>query len=551
MLNGFVGGGLTIAATYARVSTRAQEDGISLDQQERAMLEYAERQQVQVPPEYRFREAASGLQDEREEYGKIRQLIRERKINALIVYSTDRHTRDPIHGKIFRAELRRAKATLHVVTKGGLVDIWSAQGELMATVEDAFNKYWLQKILEVTYDKKQEYIREGIPFVQGHARYGYCRVGRKREARAEIVEEQAAVVRRIYNWAEEGHSVYQIDKLLTGTPAPGERMSGKVRKLRHRQDGRWGPVAVLRVLRDEIYAGIYWANREEVYEDENGKKRKQPRPREEWVSIQVPAIVSREQWERVQGILDNARRERPRMHAKYDYLLARRITCGTCHYAATTMPQPQPNGSTRFYYGCTTLKSRALTAPSCGTRRFRVAETDAAVWNKLKEVINDPQTFLAQLREDQAEQRKNVQVDDSELREVLAQIEEGTAELSVLARKQVQAEAQQDTLMAGIYQQQINEMRETVQVLQKRKVTLERRLAHKIISNEEIATIEQLAQWAQPRLAGADHDFQARRKLIEAFNWRFTLLWRDGQRIVVIHWRDWDIEAEVNYPSRK
>lgn len=64
-------GGLIVAATYGRVSTSAQEEGISLDQQERAMLEYAEKQRIAVPDEYRFREAASGLKDEREEYGKI------------------------------------------------------------------------------------------------------------------------------------------------------------------------------------------------------------------------------------------------------------------------------------------------------------------------------------------------------------------------------------------------------------------------------------------------------------------------------------------------
>lgn len=545
-MQGFAGGGLIVAATYGRVSTRAQEEGISLAQQDEAMLEYAEKQHIAVPDEYRFREAASGLKDEREEYGKIRQLIRERRINALIVYATDRHTRDPIHGKIFRAELKRARANLHVVTKGGQVDIYSAQGELMATVEDAFNRYWLDKILEVTYEKKQAYIREGVPFVQGSVRYGYARVGRKREARAEVVEEQAKVVRRIYDWADEGLSIHRIEKLLTGTPAPGEKWDGKARQLRRREPGRWGPVAVQRILRDEIYAGVYWANKLEVVEADDGRRVKQPRPREEWVAVPVPPIVSREQWERVQHKLDNGQRSFPRGNTKHEYLLARRMTCGTCGYAATTAPQPQPDRSTKLYYACSTLFTRALAAKRCGTRRFRVPETDAAVWAKFKEVITSPQVFLARLRDDQAKQREAAQADDGELQDLDELIEEQTAQLRVAAAEYTRYAAR-GGILAETFRQQAETLEQTIETLRQRKAKLEQRQAAKVISDEDIATIEGLAEWARPRLEVADRDFALRRQLVEAFNWRFTLLWRDSQRVVVVHWRDWDFDVEVNY----
>jgi site-specific DNA recombinase len=550
MVQGFIGGGVVIvAAAYARVSTRAQEEGISLDQQDAAMLEYADKQHITVPPEYRFRETASGLRGEREEYDKIRRLIRERRINALIVYATDRHTRDPIHGNIFRAELKRAKAALHVVTKGGQVDIYSAEGGLMATVEDAFNKYWLDKILETTYVKKQAYIHEGVPFVQGSVRYGFRRVGRKREARAELAEEQAEVVRRIYNWADENLSIYKIDKLLMGTPAPGEKWDGKARQLRRRSPGVWGPVAVYRILRDEIYAGTYWANRQESYEGDDGKKRKRDRPREEWVAVPVPAIVSREQWERVQQKLDTAQRERPRMHAKYDYLLARRITCGTCGYAATTAPQPQPDGSTKFYYACSTLFTRALAAERCKARRFRVPETEAAVWAKFKEVITSPQVFLARLRDDQARRREAAQADDGELRDLDELIEEQIAQLRVAVAEYTRYAAK-GGILAETFRQQAETLEQTIRTLEQRKAKLEQRQAAKVVSDEEIRTIEELAEWARPRLAQADRDFTIRRQLIEAFNWRFTLVWRGEQRVVVVHWRDWDFDVEVNYASK-
>src|SRR5690242_18580835 len=94
-----------IGATYSRISTAQQKDGVSLDDQDSRMLIYANHNSIDVPEEYRFREQASGFTDERNEYDKIRQLVRNRKINVLIIFGSDRHTRDPIHGDIFRSEL--------------------------------------------------------------------------------------------------------------------------------------------------------------------------------------------------------------------------------------------------------------------------------------------------------------------------------------------------------------------------------------------------------------------------------------------------------------
>jgi hypothetical protein len=95
-----------IGATYARISTAKQKDGISLDDQDDGMVLYTAQQSIVVPDDYRFKEQGSGFKEERTEYDKIRQLVRERRINVLVVYGSDRHTRDPIHGEIFRAELR-------------------------------------------------------------------------------------------------------------------------------------------------------------------------------------------------------------------------------------------------------------------------------------------------------------------------------------------------------------------------------------------------------------------------------------------------------------
>jgi DNA invertase Pin-like site-specific DNA recombinase len=121
-----------IGSTYARISTTKQKDGISLDDQDTRMAFYTSQNSIYVAEEYRFKEQESGFKEERSEYDKIRQLVRERRINVLIIYGSDRHTRDPIHGEIFRAELRRNNVSLHIITEGGEVDIISPTGQYIS-----------------------------------------------------------------------------------------------------------------------------------------------------------------------------------------------------------------------------------------------------------------------------------------------------------------------------------------------------------------------------------------------------------------------------------
>jgi hypothetical protein len=62
------------------------------------------------------------------------------------------------------------------------------------------------------------------------------------------------------------------------------------------------------------------------------------------------------------------------------------------------------------------------------------------------------------------------------------------------------------------------------------------RQARQVPSDEEIMNFAALAAWAEPRLAIAGGDFKIRRALTEAFSWRFMLVWRGEQRIVVVRW---------------
>lgn len=537
--------GLVVAAIYARVSTmqQAADDRVSLNDQTDKMLVYAEQNNIHVPDAYHFREAASGLKDEREEYDKLRKLIRERKANALIVYASDRHTRDPIHGKIFRAELRRSKATLHIVSEGGEVDIYSAQGELMATIKDAFNRYWLDKILQTTYEKKQAYLRRGIPFLQGQVRFGYKRVGKRDKAVAVVDEEVRPIIQRIYDLADEEYSIYAISRLISGTMAPGGRKKGFHRV---RPEGQWDHGAVRSILRDEVYAGVFYGNRTEIIEDDNGKRRTVERPRDEWVPVQVPPIISREQWERVQQKLDAANSERPKRHAKYNYLLARKLRCGVCGKSGTTYPAYR-NGEVVLYYRCSTQTDPTRATLPCTLPMFRADTTDREVWRTFVDVLTHPETFLLQMDNAKLQHQNDLSNDQAQLREVNDLIANHKAELAVLVSEFARFRAK-DSPLATAVEQQAEKLAEVVSELEKRKITLERRIASLSFSAEDVSSLAELAQTISAHLQ--TEQFERRRALVERMGWRFELQEHQGERVVVVLWRTLRIPIVVPHKRK-
>ena len=106
-----------IAAVYGRTS-KETDDAYSVSSQLDAGLSYATTNTLTVPTEYQFREDFTGRLLDRPELAKIRTLIRERKIQALIIYATDRLARRTGVGEILLDEIMEYGAQLHIIQWG-------------------------------------------------------------------------------------------------------------------------------------------------------------------------------------------------------------------------------------------------------------------------------------------------------------------------------------------------------------------------------------------------------------------------------------------------
>jgi site-specific DNA recombinase len=119
----------------------------------------------------------------------------------------------------------------------------------------------------------------------------------------EIAEAEADVVRRMFNVYGDGHSLATIAKTFNEEKIPAPRpRRGRIRA--------WSPHAIHSMLRNERYLGrVVWNRSRNIRNPETGIKQGVPRPKEEWVIVDVPElrIVSDQQWQKVRTVIERNR----------------------------------------------------------------------------------------------------------------------------------------------------------------------------------------------------------------------------------------------------
>ncbi|NNJ11233.1 recombinase family protein [Chloroflexales bacterium ZM16-3] len=532
-----------IGAVYARVSTEEQTHGISLQQQTAQMLHYASVNGIEVPDAYRFAEQVSGYTNTREFYDEIRGLVAAKHITALIVYSSDRYTRDPVHGDIFRKELRLSGVTLHVVSEGGQVDITSPMGQFMRRQMDNFNWFWGQMIKQTAMEKKKAYTDASIPYVSGFACYGYERVGKRLDAHLVTVEDEAQTVQRIFSWYEQGHTVSQICELLRGVPTPGDRVRNPKRK---RQPGEWNPSTIHKMLTDTTYRGVYYANRSVVVEDATGRKMRQkgkdPMP------ITVPALVSDEVWYRVQQKLtDNARGGGRSKTSKHEFLLTARSKCRHCGGSVSG----NMASSGKAYYRCNRrYMHKTYTESGCDFMPVRVDTTDPLVWEVVKELLAHPDRVRAVLETGQEKQRTQGRAIEAQLLELDALCAEKESMLKGYSRAIAgeYARSNPNTHTIQALQVQCDDLTTSLEDIQKRRIPLLAQLDEKVISQRYIEDAVSYAAEIRDHLETAS--FELQREIIDRYDMRFEFeLCDEFTAVVYLQWHIWEYDITVFRPG--
>jgi site-specific DNA recombinase len=443
------------AIVYVRVSTDAQErDGTSLETQERACIEFARKAGWLVVE--CIRDTASGFTLDRPSIPRLRQLLRDGAGDVLLAYAVDRLSRNQNQIGVLFDEIQQAGARLEFVTER-FED--TAVGRFILAARAFVGEVEREKMGERTTRGKLERARSGrIPQAFGRGCYGY--VYQPKLGRREVEPFQAEVVRRIFQRYAETRSFDRVSYELNED------------SIRAFDGGRWYPITVRRILRNESYTGrlIYRRTRWVKTRGTDGKVRRRQveRPPEEWVEIPgaSPRIVDEALWQRVQQILNDAERIARRPKPRYEYPLRGRVKCLLC--GSAMVGQTMVNrGHTYHYYVCRVAFDRR-TGRTCSARNVRADRLEPAIWREVRAKLTSPEIILQELRRQQPEPD----------REEIEQIERRVSDIAEQERRLVKA------LASGRIDEHL--VADELDDLKRQRLTLEERL--RVLRPREIAS---------------------------------------------------------------
>ena len=345
------------ALIYARVSTEDQVEKYGLPSQLSACREYAATHNYEIVQEISD-EGISGVILDRAGLNRVREMAREKSIDVIVMLDADRLSRELAHLLILRKELD-ALCRLEFVA-GNFED--SPNGRMFFGIRGVIAQYERELTRERTMRGKRERAKSGKR-VGGRTPLGYID-----EAGSLIVQEDsAAVARQIFGWYDAGLSLLEITRRLRASGVPTR--SGKP----------WWYTAVRAILANEVYAGVaHW-----------GADR---------IVIPVPALVTREQWERVQARLaDNPTPQVGRPSSAY--LLRGLIHCFCGRRMYGEMCKIGGGGTKQYhFYRCRARNQRVPFDTFCGGAG-NATQIDRAAWSVIAETFSDPARLRAAIRE--------------------------------------------------------------------------------------------------------------------------------------------------------
>jgi site-specific DNA recombinase len=158
---------------------------------------------------------------------------------------------------------------------------------------------------------------------------------------------------------------------------------------------KWHPRTVLFILRNPIYMGVTYFNRTQRIHISGKRHTYANRPQSEWAVIDgaTPAIVEADLFRTVQARLDQPLVRPVPEYTRYLLSGFLRCACGgpACGH------ELQRNSNYR-YYRCINTVPRTNRPRTCDAKSVRVSVLEPRAWAEVCQVIENPDTVLAELR---------------------------------------------------------------------------------------------------------------------------------------------------------
>ena len=408
-----------LAYGYLRVSSAGQADeGRSgLPRQIMNVHEAAMKHGLQIPWEFLFADDDSGFEfTERPDLSRLRQEYKStrRRANAVVIEHLDRLSRNADWHQGYLLDEMKQYGLQSVFWKEFTSRIERA---VMGAIAQDGMEQAKQRMAEGNIHKA----RSGRVTARTPA-YGYKLVdskGRegetaKKDTHYAIKEDEAYVVQGIFQQAIEGNTLRGITRFLEENYPPPKRYT------------YWDAKMVALIISNPVYKGEFIAhNRKEIKVPlSTGPAsltggavktviRRVARPREEWIIVPVPAVVSAEEWELANKVLEK-NKQMSRRNGKESFLLTGLIHCATCNHKYSGGRRKRI-GKTGVRYGTSWYRCSASNSgyaairekAGCDQSQISIRVIDDAVWSLAYQVLLDPQILITALEKEFQGERNN------------------------------------------------------------------------------------------------------------------------------------------------
>ena len=384
---------MKMTAIYARVSSEQQREEHTIASQTAGLIEFATSHDLEVPKEWVFEdEGYSGATLERPGLERVRDLAAEGQIQVVLAYAPDRLSRKYAYQILLIEEFaRHGVETLFVKAPQSA----TAEDQLLVQFQGMIAEYERAQILERSRRGKRHRARAGEVSVMSGAPYGYRYIRKSEDAPASyaVIEAEARVVQRVYElYTGAGLSIGAITRQLNEDGVPTRKRSA-----------RWERSTVWAMLRNSAYRGVAYFGKTRVAARSRitrplrlrgGMSKRNSagheRPREEWIEIPVPALVSEERFARAEELLQH-NKIRARRRTITPSVVQGLVSCQKCGYALSRS-STRTSARKLHYYKCIGSDSwRKLGGPVCdNSRMVRQDLLDQIVWTEVIRLLEDP-----------------------------------------------------------------------------------------------------------------------------------------------------------------
>ena len=358
------------AVAYARFSSDLQREE-SIEAQTRAIQKYCDDNGFVLLTVFADR-GISGTSDKRPEFQKMISTATKGDVDAVIVHKLDRFARNRYDSAFYKNILKKNNVKLISVLEN-LQD--SPESVILESVIEGMNEYYSLNLSREVRKGLQENALE-CKVTGGPPALGYS-VDRNTQKYI-INEYEAEAVRLIFRMYLEGYSYTEIIDILNN------------KGYRTRRGIPFAKNSLYAILRNERYTGVYIYVKDSTKNPKGKYVRHGEYDPDAVIRIPggIPAIISEDDFHRVQAKMKERQHKAAKFSAKQEYLLSGKIYCGECGspYAGNSR-KPRPDHPLYISYKCTRRNQRDT---KCNNPEINRDKLERLVLERLSEVLFNP-----------------------------------------------------------------------------------------------------------------------------------------------------------------